>query len=337
MADIQLISYGNRSRPGLSAGNELSGHAGGQALSWENLIYIADFLRASGQRQVSLSGREPTLHPECVDFILYLLERGFDVTVSTDGLLSPSRLEEFRLYLAGAPIARLNVVCNFHDPVQAPVVPHDTQRLRSFLALMGPWTQAGFIINQVDFRLDFLFDAINRFGLKRQVRLNLAPPGPGRKAGFIQAQDMRRMVERLSAYRPLFEAHGLRPRLDCGLPFCTVDEGELEWLNPFPGCSPCGCGPIPHISPDLRVSHCLPLSSDQSMSLFEFDSLEQIHRHFAQRRQAIQAESAGIYAECQGCRGQEDFGCAAGGVCRIVGRLPGEAPMRLAGSEDAIS
>ena len=77
----------------------MSGPTGGQSLSWENLIYLADFLRASGQRQVSLVGGEPTRHPQCVDFILYLLDRGFDVTLCTDGILSPSRLEEFRHHL----------------------------------------------------------------------------------------------------------------------------------------------------------------------------------------------------------------------------------------------
>jgi hypothetical protein len=337
MANLLLTSSCNRSRPSGFAGDETSGPTGGQLLSWENLIYIADFLRASGRRQVSLLGGEPTMHPECVDFILYLLERGFDVTVATDGLLSPSRLEKFRFYLAGAPIERLNFVCNLHDPVQPPPLPQATQRLHRFLALMGPWTQAGFNLNQVDFTLDFLFDAINRFGLKRQLRLSLAPPGPGSKAGFIQARDMRRVVERLSAYRPLFETHRVRPRLDCGVPFCQVSDAERAWLNCFRGHSPYGCGAAPHISPDMKVSHCLPLAHYQSKSLFEFDSLEQIDRHFARQRQAIKAEIAGIYAECEGCRCQEDFGCAAGGVCRIIGRFTIEAPIRLAGGEDAIS
>ena len=65
----------------------------GQSWSWENLIYLADFLWASNQRQVSLGGGEPTLHPECVDFILYLLQRGFEVTVFTTwgGKFAPTR------------------------------------------------------------------------------------------------------------------------------------------------------------------------------------------------------------------------------------------------------
>ena len=108
-------------RPFLSdcAGNEMSGPPG-QSWSWENLIYLADFLWASNQRQVSLGGGEPTLHPECVDFILYLLHRGFEVTVFTDGVVSSPRLEEFRRHLTQAPTERLTWVCNLQDPGSDP-------------------------------------------------------------------------------------------------------------------------------------------------------------------------------------------------------------------------
>ena len=337
MANILLTSSCNRSRPSGFAGNETSGPTGGQSLSWENLIYIADFLRASGQRQVSLGGGEPTMHPQCVDFILYLLDRGFDVTLCTDGILSPSRLEEFRHHLAEVPIERLHLVCNLHDPVQSPVLPQDTQRLHRFLAVMGPWTQGGFTIQRLDFSLDFLFDAISRFGMKRQLRLGLAHPVPGSQAGFIHAEDMRRVVERLYYHRQLFETHRVRPDLDCGLPLCKFSDAELGWLHRLRGHAPGGCGPAFAISPDMRVYHCLPLSHYQRKSLFEFDSMEQIDRHFARLRDEIKAEIAGIYEECDGCRSREDGGCDGGGVCQIVSRFMGEAPIRRAGGEDGIS
>ena len=80
----------------------------GTLMSWENLIYIADFLKTSGQRHISLLGGEPTIHPECVDFILYLLERNFDVTIFTNGILSPSRLEEFKRHFININIEQLN-------------------------------------------------------------------------------------------------------------------------------------------------------------------------------------------------------------------------------------
>ena len=315
----------------------MAGPTGGQSLSWENLIYIADFLRASGQRRVSLLGGEPTLHPQCVDFILYLIDRGFDVTVFTNGILSPSRLEEFRCHLAEVPIERLDLVCNLNDPVQTPASPLEMERLRSFLAVMGPWTSAGFNIYRLDFTLDFLFDHINRFGLKRRLRLGLAHPVPGGPAGFIHPKDMRRVVERLYFHRHLFDTYRVRPRLDCGFPLCKFSDAELGWLHRFRGHFPFGCGPALDISPDMSVYHCFPLYNYKRKSLFEFDSVEQIHRHFSQLRDEIKAEIAGIYEDCDDCRCREDGVCSGGGMCQVVGRFIDEAPVRPAGVEDGIS
>jgi hypothetical protein len=332
MATILLNSPGRRSRPQGCAGTGDS-----QSLSWENLIYIADFLRASGQHRVSLGGGEPAGHPECVDFILYLLDRGFEVTLCTDGILSPPRLEEFRQHLAGVPVERLRVLCHFPGPVQTPGLPQETPGLHRFLAVMGPWTQGSYTIHGPDFSLDFLFEAISRFGLKRQVRLSLAHPVPGSRAGFIQSGDLGRVVKELFDHRQLFETQRVRPDLDCGWPLCKFSDEELGWLHRFRGHASGGCRPACIISPDLRVSYCLALSHYQSPSLFEFDDLERIHRHFSRLREGIRAETAGIYQACAGCLSREDGGCDGGGLCRTASRGRGQAPTRGAGVEDEVS
>ncbi len=337
MATILLNSPCHRARPHGSAANETYGPTGAQSLSWENLIYIADFLRASGQFRVSLGGGEPIIHPECVDFILYLLDRGFDVTLCTDGILSPLRLKEFRQHLTGVPIEGFQVLCHFPDPVQPPGLPRETPGLHRFLAVMGPWTQGGFTIHGPDFSLDFLFEAISRFGLKRQVRLSLAHPAPGSQAGFIEAGEMRRVVEGLNEHRQLFESQRVRPDLDCGWPLCTFSDGELGWLHRLRGQAPGGCRPAFAIAPDMTVSFCLALSHYQSTSLFEFDDLEQIDRHFSRLQDRIKAEAAGIYPECDGCASRENGGCSGGGLCQIVSRSMGQAPRRGAGVEDGVS
>jgi hypothetical protein len=308
-----------------------------QSLSWENLIYIVDFLWNSGQRKISLLEGELTRHPQGVDFILYLLQRGFNVTFITHGLLSPSGLEEFRVYLTATPPERFTVVCYLHEPAQTPALPQETQRLQSFLAVLGPWTQAGFIIDRPDFTLDFLFDYIHRFDLKRQLCLVLAHPLPESQGRFIDTEDMRRVLERLYSYRHLCETHDVRLRFACGFPLCRFDDVELGWLHRSGGSFPGGCEPEIVISPDMSVYPCLPLSPYYGKSLFEFDSMEQIDRHCIRLRQEILAENNGLYIECDGCRCQEDGRCGGGGMCHLVGRGIDEAPKGLAGGKDGIS
>lgn len=307
----------------------MSGSASDSLMSWENLIYIADFFQASGEREVSLLGGEPTLHPECVDFILYLLERNFDVTVLTNGILSPSRLEEFQRHLTEINIDRLTIICNLNDPVQTPSSQEEAQRIHRFLSVMGPWAMPGFNIYRLDFTLDFLFDTINRYGMKRHVRLGVCHPVPGQPGGFIPTEDMRRVVQRLYSYRRHFDTFRVRPGLDCGFPLCKFHDEELGWLHRFWGPFQFGCGPAVDVSPDMSVYYCFPLSNYHRKSLLEFDSLRQIDEHFLQLRYQLKAEIPGIYNECDGCRHQEDGVCAGGGLCQVLNRFVNEAPIRL--------
>jgi len=326
--NVLLTTHCNRSCPYCFATREMSSGAGDSLMSWENLIYIADFFKASGQQRISLLGGEPTLHPECVDFILYLLERGFEVTVFTNGILTPSRLEEFKYHLADASIQRLTFVCNLNDPVQTPASKGETERIQRFLSLMGPWVTPGFNIYRMDFTLEFLFDAINRFGLRRHLRLGVSHPVPGKGPGFIRPEDMRQVVERLYAYRRHFDSCRVSPGLDCGFPLCCFSDEELGWLQYFRGSAHFRCGPALDITPDMSVYYCFPLCDYQRKSLFEFDSLKQLDEHFIKLRDEIRAEVPGIFDRCDGCRFQADGVCGGGGLCQILNRFMSEAPIR---------
>ncbi|MBM4275128.1 MAG: radical SAM protein [Deltaproteobacteria bacterium] len=337
MANILLTTQCNRSCPYCFAQREMSGSPRDNLLSWENLIYIADFLKASGERQVSLLGGEPTLHPECVDIILYLLERGFDVTVFTNGILSAARLEEFRRHLTDIPIERLTFTCNLNDPVQTPASHQEARKIQRFLFVMGPWTMPGFNIYRLDFTLDFLFDLINRFGMKRHLRLGVCHPVLGQRSGFIGPRDMGQVVERLYSYRRQFDALRVKPGLDCGFPLCQMPDEVLGWLHRFPGPVQFGCGPAVDISPDMSVYYCFPLARYKRKSLFEFDSLGQLEDHFQLLRHEIKAELPGIYDECDGCPHLENRVCEGGGLCHVLNRFMDEAPIRIPEIENELA
>jgi hypothetical protein len=337
MANILLTTRCNRSCPYCFAKSEMAGAAPDSRMSWENLIYVADFLERSGRQRVSLLGGEPTLHPDCVDFILHLLHRRFRVRVFTNGVLSPERLEEFRAHLASADVEQLNFVCNLNDPEQTPAPAEELDRVREFLAVMGPWTVAGFNIYRPDFSLDFIFDAVNRFGMKRRLRAGIAHPVPGQSAGFIRPEQLREILDRLFSFRPQFDAFRVQLSFDCGFPICKVTDEQLGWLRRSGGEAHFGCGPAMDIAPDMSVYYCFPLAGYRRRSLFEFDSVQQVEEHFAALRKQLASEVPGIYAECDGCRQREDGVCAGGGLCRAVNRLVREAPIRLSEIEDELA
>jgi len=326
--NVLLSTQCNRSCPYCFATREMSSGAGDSLLSWENLIYIADFFKAAGQTRLSLLGGEPTLHPDCVYFILYLLERDFEVMVFTNGILSAARLEEFKRHLTDVDIQRLTLVCNLNDPVQTPGSKGETAKIQRFLSLMGPWVAPGFNIYRLDFTLEFLFDAINRFGLRRHLRLGVTHPVPGKSHDFIRPEDMRQVVARLYSYRHLFDSCRVSPGLDCGFPLCQFRDEELGWLQHFRGATHFRCGPALDITPDMSVYYCFPLCDYQRKSLFEFDSMQQLDAHFIKLGNEIRAEVPGIFEQCDGCRFQEDGVCGGGGLCQLLHRFMSEAPIR---------
>jgi MoaA/NifB/PqqE/SkfB family radical SAM enzyme len=336
MANILLNTECNRSCPYCFAGQEMSRQPGVR-MSWENLIYIADFLWVNGQRTVSLIGGEPTLHPQCVDFILYLLDRGFDLTLFSNGLLRPATLNDFDRYLTNVLPDRFNIVCNLNDPVQTPQTSSDEAQLRDFLLLMGSWTTPGFNIYRPDFTLDFLFDHIQDYGMKRHLRLGIAHPIPGRKSSFVRPQDMRHVVERLFTYRQLFETYRITLGFDCGFTVCSFSDQELGWLRRFSCRGNFHCSPAVDISPDMSLYHCFPLSNYRRRSLFEFDSLSEITTHFGRIRDEIKSELSGVFVECDGCRHRHDDVCNGGGLCHTVSRFLDEAPIRIREIEDELS
>ena len=243
-------------------------------------------------------------------------------------ILTPTRLAEFQQHLTDVDIPRLTLVCNLNDPVQTQAAKQERQRIQHFLEVMGPWVMPGFNIYRLDFTLDFLFEAINRFGMKRQLRLGITHPIPGKRYDFIRPENLRQVVQRLYSYRQLFDTFRVKPRLDCGFPICRFSDAELGWLHRFPGPVRFGCGPAVDISPDMSVYYCFPLANYQRKSLFEFDSMHQLDEHFLRLRQQIKAEIPGIFDECDGCRYQEDGLCAGGGLCQVLNRLIDEAPVR---------
>lgn len=302
-------------------------------VSWENLIYVADFLAASGERSLGLLGGEPLEHPDFVDFLLYLLDRGFNVTVFTSGITSPGQQDALRAAaprLDGLPPERLTFVCNLNDPAADPGPPAQARALDAFLALAGPWTLPGFNVYRPDFDLAFVVELINRHGLRRHLRLGAAHPLPGAEGPFLAPDDMPRVAERLFAHRALLERWRVKPGLDCGFPMCAFTDAQLGWLTRLSGPVRFGCGPAVDIAPDMRVFPCFPLADLEPRSLFDFDDLAGLVAHQAKAVAAVRSELAGVFPACDSCHARTEGLCAGGGACHLMDRMVGEEPVRLA-------
>lgn len=318
MVNILLTNKCVRQCPYCFAGREMARSAATEFLSLENVVYLADFLRRSGQRRVSLIGGEPTLHPEFVDIVLYFLARHFEVTVFTSGLLSDARLFEVETYLAKASPNRLTFVCNVNDPALTPATDDAGERLARFLEIAGRWSMLGFNIYRDDFSLDFAFDLFRRYDLKRTLRLGLAHPTASAENAFLSVERIGPAIARLQGFKAEFQRLGIAPSLDCGFPLCQFSDADLGWLVRLGGRANFTCRPAIDITPDMEVYACFPLATRERASLFTFDTLEAMMAHFAGQHARLRADRPGIYDACGTCDDRARGTCAGGASCQIA-------------------
>jgi hypothetical protein len=337
LTNLLMTSRCVRSCPYCFAKREMEGSPSGDIVTWENLIYLADFLETSSLHHLSLLGGEPTLHPKFVDMVLFLIERRFRVTVFTSGIMSDRRLQELSDHLSPISQENLNFVVNLNNPVQTPAPDHEAVRIAKFLSLMGPWSTPGFNIYRTDFDLTFLFDLIARYGMKRHIRLGLASPMPGVSSTFIQPEEVVGVVHRLVTFRPLFDRLAVKAGLDCGFPLCAFNDEELGWLLRNTGQFKFGCGPAIDLTPDLNVYACFPMSGFYKRSLFEFNSMKQVNDYYQELFDHVRGETAGIFDACDGCIHREERRCSGGGVCQVMNRFIHEAPVRTEEIERGLS
>lgn len=321
MANLLLTEKCVRNCPYCFARDHMTG-SGDRELSWDNLIYVADFMEASGDKKLSLLGGEPTLHPQFVDFTLYLLARGFRVSVFTSGILSKSALDNAAGALDRFSHEQLQFVCNINDPEQTGTPEAETDALHRFLSVFGPQTAVSFNIYRVDFQMDYVISCVNRYGMNRNLRLGLAHPIPESRNQFVSPEALSDVFRRLAEYMPLFDRHRIRIGFDCGFPLCKVDDALLA---PLFRSSDNGirfkCGSAIDIGPDLSLWSCFPLGAFHKRSLLEFNSMREILDFYLKRNQAIRSEIAGIYEACEACRFREEDRCSGGCLAHLLIRM----------------
>jgi len=330
MPNILLTQRCVRSCPYCFANKHMSDSAPDDILSWEDLIYIADFMEAAKERRFPILGGEPTLHPDFNDMLIYLLERNFDINVFTSGIMTNEKLEEADLALRDVPPERLSFTCNLNDPEKTHSPLAEVESVKRFLKVFGNRVTAGFNIYRSDFKLDFIFRYINEFGLNRTVRLGIAHPIPGKKNKFIKPEDIKAIYNRLLSYIPVFERLRIKPGLDCGFPLCLLDDAQLGWLYRFTGGKyDFGCAPVVDIGPDMKIWSCFPLSSFHTKSLFEFNTLKEVYDYYSRIHDIIRTEVGGIFEECDNCNFREEGLCRGGCLAHSLSNFRKEHPLRM--------
>lgn len=329
MANVLLTERCVRSCPYCFASKRMKSGSQDDLMSWEDFIYVADLLTAAKERHVALLGGEPTLHPEFIDFVQYMLARGLHVTVFTSGIMTEECRDGLCRHLRNIDPSRLNFTVNLNDPGVSPE--SESQRAAAFLAAFGPMCGLSFNIYRVDFSVGHLVDAINRHGMRRNIRFGLAHPIPGEENVCIDPGDFPAMAERLASQLPLLERMRVSIGFDCGMPMCLFSSEQIGTLYQLTrGNLHFGCGPAIDIGPDMSVWACFPLSHFHKKSIYEFESFGAIGDYYATLHNRLRVEAAGLYEACDTCRAREQGLCRGGCLAHLLSHFRKEPRVRCA-------
>ncbi|MDR2971932.1 MAG: radical SAM protein [Bacteroidales bacterium] len=288
-------------------------------LSWENLIYITDLFESSNEKKLSLLGGEPTLHPEFVDFVLYLNQRKFHVNVFTSGIMPAKKLNTTKEYLLKISEENLSFVCNYNHPNTS--TDSETKQINAFFKTFSKYISLSFNLYQSNFDFRFLVDAILKHGLKKHIRLGLAQPIPGQRNECLTISEIREIAKNLRTQLDILEQNRISLGFDCGMPLCIFsneDMGRLFKLNK--GRVLFTCCPAIDIGPDMQTWACFPLSNYEKRSLYDFDNVSEIIQYFSEQQNDLRKDKKGIFEECKTCTYFEEKLCFGGCVAHLINK-----------------
>ncbi|MCP4216183.1 MAG: radical SAM protein [bacterium] len=281
-------------------------------ISMENFLVYLDFLEKSNDKKLKLLGGEPTLHPLFTQLLDTALERGPEITIFTNGMWNDEVCGYFKKNLS----PRVNFVVNINEP-RFRTTKEEKMQARS-LSIAGERARCGFNIYRKDFDLVFLGEMVEKFSLKRLVRLGLACPIVSKRNEFVGDADLKAVGTRLAGQLRELEKRDILGAFDCGFPFCMFSEEELGTLTIASTGFVSICSYIIDVGPDLTAWPCFPLSTMFNVKLTDFDNADHLKSYYEEKLGSFR--QFGSREECMGCkymkRGQCVGGCMARGIAQ---------------------
>jgi len=297
-------------------------------ISWDNIIYLVDLHVKSRNDRISLLGGEPSLHPFFPEIIKYMITRGLHVNVFTSGIVSTKMLYRLQTIIGLEDPQYLSFVVNCNHPSITP--PKQQKLLDQFLTTFSQYCSLSYNIYQNDFDLDFLFRIINKFGLKRHIRVGLAQPIPLQKNICLSQDEFPAFIERFMSFADTMTDLDIKVGFDCGIPLCIFPDEYLGKLYKITNNNlRFGCGPAIDIGPDMTVWSCFPLSKFHKKSVFDFKSMPEINEYYVSMHNRVRGEVGGIYEACDDCKFRRDKLCVGGCLANIISHFESEEKIRF--------
>jgi MoaA/NifB/PqqE/SkfB family radical SAM enzyme len=214
---------------------------------------LCNWLESSKVPFLGILGGEPTLHPQLPQMLERLKAAGVATALFTNALY----VDEALSWVFAAATA--NIVVNCNDPAHYSERQVETRR-RNLLALKEAGARVSFSRNFSPGNLayEYLYDYCAEFDVGT-IRYDVSRPASGAENSFYQLGESHELASMLIDFARGCEARGILTGLDCCLPACMFEPGDLQWLREHTLRATTTCRPSLDIHTDLQASYCLPL------------------------------------------------------------------------------
>ncbi len=245
---------------------------------------------------VRLMGGEPTLHKHYPRILRLLQDRGYAVTVFTNGI-SPI-LHETTPYLPEQILLNLNDWSSYSPAQQDGII--------SNLSALGDRVSLGHTVLSPGFDLGQHRRLILEYGLRPAIRIGLAQPVAGGGNRYLPESELPAAHRSVVGWARRLAADGIRLNLDCGFMRCRFSNADLVNLIRSQTVLRFECVPALDVGPGLRVWRCMAFSAGPGLTWQQFLAAESSGGAFAQR-EALE------WDDCRDCGQRTRRAC--GGAC----------------------
>lgn len=276
-------------------------------ISLENLMTLIRFLKKSKSDSLGVLGGEPTLHPRFGKFMKILISQGFSLSIFSNGIINKDVVDFLKDRVGGNWIMTVNI----HHPDS--YARSEKLLLMRCLRVLHKRIALGFNIYKLNFNADFMIGLIDRYNLKRRIRLGIANPIVGEDNLHIPFKLHKKLADRIVSFAQKCDKSDIAIEFDCGFTLCSFSESQIGKLFYCNAIFNSHCSGGIDMGPNLDIWRCFSTSNIWRKRLSDFKNLSEVQRFYFRKISSFR--KVGTTYECLKCkyllRSQCSGGCLA--------------------------
>lgn len=316
MPNLLLTNKCNRNCAYCFAKGKIGDGVDRKDLSFKDLVYVADFLDEGGVKQLGLLGGEPSIHPNFLYFVQYLLAREFDIRVFTNGIFPESLTLELKDTIANSSLGNVELVVNVNEEKYR--TKNEDALQRYLFENLPKSIMLGFNIYERNYNPDFLVELCKEYALQKVIRLGMASPIEDHGNSYVSSEHYREIYGRIVDLSDKCAGLDISLNFDCGFMLCQFTDEEIGRLYNNLVDFEFSCGNPLDIGPDLNTWKCFPLSAYHNRSLREFESYRAMDDYYIEAFGDVAGK--GYFDKCSECSLKKKNRCAGGCISHYVSR-----------------